>query len=456
MNRSINHRKVSMLFLCIFFCGLANTINAQKKNESGLPDEIMAWTKSTMNPFSYKRYRSLKHAMIANNFYIPLVFRGGIFPTTNFQFDPASALSDSIPAAITYESPSEKNMFKSYLLKKALAEEVYKNVLLKDPQNFEYAAAHLPKNDVRQSSIEEPYGDIRVNVKASVADPEKVEPVIKFIPDRKYWTSSFSADVKFSQNKTSSNWYKGEIDNMNIYANTEVSYNYAKEKASLTNTLSSTFIIHNAPKDTLRDYTIGNNELRFRSNFGYKAISNWNYSASGEFITSISDKYVVNSNVKNSAFLAPYTVNLGMGMTYALKPKFKKKHRSLDLSLSIEPLSFKYMYSIDQDIALGSYFQKNEDGTYKYKLQAFGSTITMKKTTKFNRNVSWSSRLYFFTSYDRAIGEFENKLDVALSRYFSTMFYLYLRYDDGVSKSPDSDTYLQVNEMFSFGFSYKW
>jgi len=114
------------------------------------------------------------------------------------------------------------------------------------------------------------------------------------------------------------------------------------------------------------------------------------------------------------------------------------------------------MYSTDRKINLAAYFSKNDEGNYDYKLQTFGSTILMTKTTKFNKNVSWYSRLYYFTNYERVIGEFENKLDIALSRYFSTTLYMYLRFDDGVTKKEETDSYLQLNEMFSFGFSYKW
>ena len=31
-----------------------------------------------------------------------------------------------------------------------------------------------------------------------------------------------------------------------------------------------------------------------------------------------------------------------------------------------------------------------------------------------------------------------------------------MRYDDGVAKSEDFNSYLQINELLSFGFNYKW
>jgi hypothetical protein len=432
---------------------------AQSNLTPGLSEEVMAWTKSTMEPWPPNRYKSLKEAMIDNNFYIPLVFRGGMFPKLDFPSNRDSLIFPNykIPPTITYRNKRVENLFKYYLFQKKLDDMVYKEVLLGDPRNFKYSINQLPdKKIIKPKSIDKSNEQVKLELKTPTVTPDAVDPVIKFIPDRKYWNSTFAADIKFSQNNSSENWYKGKIDNMNIYTNTITSYNYKKDKLSLTNTLSTTFTINNAPNDTMRNYTIGSDELRFRSNFGLQAIKNWNYSLSSEFITSMGNKYIANTNTKNSAFLAPYTINLGVGMTFNAKPKFKKPNRSLDLALSLEPLSFKYMYSIDKEINLGAYFERNEDGTFKRVLKTFGSTITMNSNTKFSKNVTWYSRLYYFTNYERVFGELENKFDIALSKYFSTTLHLYLRYDDGVTKKNDSDTYLQINELFSFGFSYKW
>ena len=444
---------ISLIFLFIFITG----INAQQKKYEGLSPEVMAWSISTIEPWPEDRYKSLKEAMIDNKIFLPLVFRGGMSSKFEYQFSRDSLrLTELTLPAFEYKGKRTRPMFSYYFFRKELDDLVYKNVMLKDPKNFKYTYNQLPEMVAKPESINKPNNTVSLDVKIASIVPETVDPIIKFIPDRKYWISSFSADIKFSQNRTSENWYKGEINNINIYTNTITSYNYSKDKVSLTNTLSTTFTINNAPNDTLRKYTIGSDELRFRSNFGLKAIRNWSYSASAEFITSMGNKYITNTETKNSAFLSPYTVNVGVGMTFNATPKFKKKDRSLNLSLSLEPLSFKYMHSSDKNINLGAYFQKDENDNYMNVLRTFGSTVTMIKNSKFSKSISWYSRLYYFTNYERIIGEFENKFDVALSRYFSTTIYLYLRYDDGVTKKEESDSYLQINELFSFGFSYKW
>jgi hypothetical protein len=456
MASQFHNLKTARIFLyTLFFALCAFNINAQDYQNKVLPEEVMAWTKSTLDTVNYRKYSSLAEGMRINNFQIPLVFSGGKFQKFSYKFTIDSLFSD-IPKAITYNNRRMNNMFKYYLFKKQLEDNAYRKVMLNNPANFKYRLKQLPKRIVKSESIEKPIENVKINVEFASKAPEEVNPVIKFIPDRKYWKSTFAADLKFSQNKSSDNWHTGQIDNMNIYSNLVTTYNYTRDRLTLTNTLSSTVTVNSAPKDTTRSYTIGSNELRFRSNFGLRAVRNWSYSASGEFVTPLLNKYLVNSDNKNSAFLAPITINIGLGMTFAGNPKFKKADRSYNINLSLEPLSFKYIYSNDKDIQLAAFFPRNEDGTYQHVLRTFGSTLTMTNNVKFNKIITLYSRFYYFTNYERIISEFENKFDIALSRYFSTTLHIFLRYDDGVAKAENSDTYLQVNELFSFGFSYRW
>ena len=455
MNYIFKQVKLYALLVALTINTITN-IKAQQTTTTGLSPEVMAWTISTLEPWPEDKYKSLKEAMIDNKIFIPLVFRGGIFPEIDFKYSRDSIrLTDAPPLPPVLKIESEP-LFREYRFKKSLDDLVYKEVMLKNPKYFKYSRNQLPTTVIKPESIETTKDFVKLDLTSTTPPPKQVNNVLKFIPDRKYWTSTFAADVKFANNRTSPNWHKGEINNMNLSVYTNTTYNYARDNVSLTNVLLTNFTIVNAPKDTLRRFTIGTDELRFRSNLQLKAIRKWNYSTSAEFITSMGNKYIVNKQIKNAAFLSPFTVNVGVGMTYAVKPAFKKPDRSFDLSLSLEPLSFKYMYSVDKNINLAAYFPKDEEGNYLHSLKTFGSSITMTSTTKFNKSISLFTRFYYFTNYERIQGELENKLDLILSRYFSTTIHIYLRYDDGVKKAEGSDSYLQVNELFAFGFSYRW
>jgi hypothetical protein len=430
-------------------------VNAQTKESDGLPPEVMAWTKSTLDSLSYKHYKSLKEAMIDNDFYLPEVFRGGIFPKLNF--DPPVAMpKPNVFSPYSLGNEQIKNMFSSYLIRKSLEDEVYKE-MLKNPFNFKYTTDQFPDRQIKPESIEKTVDKIvQLDAKSTPAMLEKETSVTKFIPDRRYWTSSFKADIQFSQSKSSDNWHQGKIDNMNINIYTLTTYNYARGKIALNNTLTTNFAINTAPNDTLRDYTIGSDELRFRSNFELKAIKNWSYSVSAEFITSMGNKYIANTNNKHSEFLSPYTLNLGGGITYNVSPKFKNPNRSTNIKLSIEPIAFKFIYSSNKNINLAAFFPRNEDGTPKFVTRSFGPQINLTNDAKFSKNVSLYTRFNYFTNYEMMKGELENKLKITLSRYFSTMLHVFLRYDDSIKKKKESDSFFQLNELFTFGFSYVW
>ena len=84
------------------------------------------------------------------------------------------------------------------------------------------------------------------------------------------------------------------------------------------------------------------------------------------------------------------------------------------------PISYTYMYTTQEIDYSRHGFKKNEEtGEFNNKLSQIGSTIRADLAFDFNRNVSWQSRLYFFTTYgDHTIGEFENTLVLAISRFF--------------------------------------
>ena len=434
-------------------------LNAQQQNAVSLSPEAMAWTISTIEPWPPGKYKSLKEAMIDNNLFPPIVFRGGLFPKFEYRFNRDSIRFNndySFPPPIDNIYDHHNKMFTHYLFQKSLDDMVYKQVLLADPRNFKYTIWQLPSTSIKSESIDVSKDQIKIDVKSTLSARDDINPIKKFIPDRKYWTSTFAADIKFNQNKSSANWHKGELNNMNIYTNTNTTYNYARNKVSLTNTLITTFTLVNSPNDTLRKYTIGTDELRLNSLFGLKAVKNWNYSVSGEFITSMGNKFIANTQNKQAAFLSPFTVNAGIGMTYAVKPKFNKPDRSLDLSLSLDPLSFNYKYSKDRAINLPAFFPKDENGNYMHELKTFGSRVVMTQNARFNKSMTLYSRLNYFTNYERIECEFENKFDIILNKYFSTTIHLILRYDDGVVLKEGSDTFLQINEIFAFGFSYRW
>jgi hypothetical protein len=86
----------------------------------------------------------------------------------------------------------------------------------------------------------------------------------------------------------------------------------------------------------------------------------------------------------------------------------------------------------------------------------FGSKLTANFDWKIRSNISYSSKLDYFTTYDKVIANWENTFNFQVSQYLSAKIFLHARFDDGVTLSEDNDSYFQFKEMLTFGLSYTW
>lgn len=428
------------------------------KDKIELPPEVLELTRKAVDASTlFDQNMTFKDTIIVNPIFLPMIFKGK--QTLNGPFYNTDLYQTTGPLD---EFQPQTEVLPQYAAKKKMEEQLYEYMVSNHPNTFKYTRDDLPSDNIAATPLEvdirERFESAPIPVKTEVK-VEDVEAVpYRFIPDRLYWQSAFESAIQFAQNYVSPNWHKGGSSNLNLYTKHALKYDYKKDKVQLTNLVELKLNAYNAPKDTLRNYKIGDDLLRFHSNFGYQAFNKWFYTFDAEFKTQLFKNYKENTETVQASFLAPFSVNLGVGMKYELDKKFTEKHKKLKLTLNLAPFSYTYMHSIKDDIDLGRHGFKidEETGRYKTTLSQIGSTVRADLTAQFNRNVSWQSRIYYFTSYDRVVGEFENTLTMAISRFFSTRIYLHLRYDDGVSKNEDFDSYFQINELLSFGFNYKW
>lgn len=427
-----------------------------KKDEIEISDEAMYWARMVRDASTiFDNTVTFKDTVIVNPLFLPLVLKGELLPKDlTFYKEDFWKKNDQLPLPFTPDT-----LFKEEELRRSIEEQAYKYVQSNYPNYFRYSRRDLPQDKVIAKVIKKTnYQPEMIKVETE-ADFSDVDAPVKFIPERRYWISHFESAIQFAQNYISPNWHKGGSSTLNLTNREYFVYNYNKDKILFTNELEIKTNVYTAPKDTINNYKIGDDIFRIHSNIGYKAFNKWYYTFDATLQTQLFNNYQENSKIKQAAFLAPMSLNIGLGMKYDLNKSFSSRHKNLSLSANIAPLSYTFWYStITDNIDLSRHgFEKNEEtGKYKHSLHQFGSTINATMTFQFNRNVSWYSRFYYSTSYERIIGEFENRLNMAISRYFSTIISLYLRYDDGVEKNKDFDSYLQVNELLSFGFNYKW
>src|SRR5690554_2509050 len=270
---------------------------------------------------------------------------------------------------------------------------------------------------------------------------------------RRYWVRSGEHSFQLAQNYFSDIWHKGGTNNLNFNSYHVLRANYQKEKVKFNNTLEWRLSVFNAPDDSLREYRIGNDLIRYYGDFGLDAFAKgWSYSMNMEAKSQLFNSYPTNSNQLRSALLSPLYVNAGVGLKFNLDKKSEKvRGRRVRWDLALAPISLNFKYVSNDSVDVVRFgIPENK----KYNLD-MGTTVTSILKYDITRYITWDSRLTYFTSYDKVEAEFENSLNMALSNAFSTRIYLNVRFDDGVPPHPDLK-YLQYNQTLSFGLNYKW
>ena len=263
-----------------------------------------------------------------------------------------------------------------------------------------------------------------------------------------FWEKTAAASLQFSQHGISDNWYQGGESTNSLLSEIKLTANYDdRQRVQFENSLEIKIGFITAPSDTVHSYKTNADLFRLNSKLGVRAIKNLYYTLTGEFKTQFFSNYKTNTNDLISSFLSPAQLKFSLGMDYKLD---KKKYK---LSLMGAPLSYTFVYLSDDKIANPSSFNVEPGRT---TASLYGSEITANLSWNLSKNITWISKLEYFTTYKKVIANWENTFNFQLNRYLSTKFFLHSRFDDGVTLTEDNDTYFQFKEMLTFGLAYTW
>ncbi|NLC85595.1 MAG: DUF3078 domain-containing protein [Bacteroidales bacterium] len=391
---------------------------------------------------------TFRDTLFYNPLFLPMIYNGKILPRDISLYNPDKEYKPGklIPQELTFAPKLEDADF---------AQRVRNNYYMEYPDRVKYSILNfdsLPRS-TSDDVVRETFNPFRELLQSETAYSLEAPGVELTTIDRKYWIRSGEHSFQFAQNYFSDNWHKGGTNNLNINSYQVLRANYKKEKVKFNNTLEWRLSVFNAPDDTLRQYRIGNDLIRYYGDFGLDAfIEGWSYSMNMEAKTQLFNSYPTNSNNLRSAFLAPLYVNAGIGLKYNLdKRSDKVRGRRVRWDLALAPISVNFKY-VGNDSVNVVRFGIPENRSYNLDM---GTTVTSILKYDITRYITWDSRLTYFTSYDKVEMEFENSLNMSLSNAFSTRLYLNVRFDDGVPPHPDLK-YWQYNQTLSFGLNYKW
>ncbi|SUB89702.1 Protein of uncharacterised function (DUF3078) [Porphyromonas macacae] len=268
----------------------------------------------------------------------------------------------------------------------------------------------------------------------------------------KHWFPSFETSIQFSQNFVSNNWHKGGASNLNLFIRNYFAYNYLSGEINWVNEIEHKLSIFNAMDDSVHRYRISDDLIRFHSNFGYKAFSNWYYTLDWDVRTQLFNGYKQNSRKLLSSIVSPINSVLGLGMKYEYKDMSRAIYgRKIKFTLNIAPFSYSVRTSLRDNIDLERH-GLSKSNMIKHSL---GSTIRSELLWDFNLTIGWRSRFIYNTNYKNVDSEWENTFNFNFNRFFSSKLYLHLRFDDSVPPSESWMKYLQINELISLGFNFK-
>lgn len=318
------------------------------------------------------------------------------------------------------------------------------------PDLVKYSLATLPEPPAPYVMVVDP-SDFTVSVKIEETAPTQLTIAPEEIK-KKHWIHTFNASLQFSQAFVSPNWYQGGNNAINALG--LLFYNVKLNEAYHPNLLFETTAqyklgINNAPDDEVHNYNISDDQFQINTTFGLKATKRWYYSFTGQFKTQLLNSYKSNSYDLSSSFLSPGELTAGIGMTYA----FANTPKTIQFNASVAPISYNLVTCINDKVDGSAWAIKPGHKT----VSKFGSTVELTLSWKIAYNILYKTRMFAFTDYNDFRFDWENTLAFEINKFLTTQIFAHLRYDSQTPETPDSHwKKLQIKEIFSIGFAYKF
>lgn len=286
-------------------------------------------------------------------------------------------------------------------------------------------------------------------VEKSVFMPEEKPdmPVEVVVYKPNFWTYSGDHYLQFLQNYVSGNWYKGGESNYSMVASVTLQANYNnKQKVKFDNKLEMKLGFQTSRSDTLHSLKTSEDLFRYTGKLGLQASKKWYYTLQLIASTQFMRGYKSNDRFVYSDILSPLNVNVSLGMDYNVSA-FKNR---LTGNIQLAPLAYNFRYVGRKALATRYGLEEGHR-----TMNDIGSELTVDLTWKFSDIIKWKTRLYGYTTYERAELEWENTISFQLSKYISSNIFIYPRFDDGI-KRDDHHAYWQFKEYASIGFAYSF
>lgn len=243
----------------------------------------------------------------------------------------------------------------------------------------------------------------------------------------KYWYIKNNLTFNTEQNMFE-NWEAGGVSSFAFSTFYKGFFNYSKKKVKWDNSVELGYGKMRQDNNGKGIFDKGNifrkneDKMELNSIVGYKAFSNWNYSALINFKSQF-DEGFKNDTVLVSAILSPAYLTTSVGLEYKPRPY---------LSVLISPLTGRTTIVGDNRLAKKGNFGLEQDGHCDF---AFGSYIKIFFEKEVFTNINILSKLEFFNDYDKVPFlkntdiNFETYITLKVNKYFSAFINIQIVYD---------------------------
>ena len=312
----------------------------------------------------------------------------------------------------------------------------------------------IVNNESRLESVGTINNKIKNPVKHKVDLVEKVAPMPEdpgiapmdiVVTKPNFWNFKGDCYLQFLQNFVSTNWYKGGENSYSMVGSAVFEFNFNnKSRFKWDNKLEAKLGFQTSNGDTLHTFKTNEDLIRYTSKLGLQASNKWFYTLQMIGTTQFTRGYKKNDPEIYSDFMAPFNINLSLGMDYQVDTKDHK----LTGNIHLAPIAYNFRYVRDKELAPRFGIDEN-----KHIKNDIGSEFVCDLKWLVFDNFSWQARLYGYTTYKRTEFEWENTFTFNFNRYISSKIFVYPRFDDGASRSAHH-SYWQFKEFASVGFSY--
>ena len=277
--------------------------------------------------------------------------------------------------------------------------------------------------------------------------PIDIIPMNVVVTKPNFWTLKGDYSLQFMQNFISSNWYKGGESTYSMLGAVTMEANYNnKQKVKWDNKLELKLGMQNTRSDSIHRLKTNEDLIRLTSKLGLQATKHWYYTLQVIGQTQFTHSYKSNDPTVYADFMAPGKLNVSLGMDYNVD---WMKHK-LKGTVHLAPVAYNLNYTrlLELSTRLGI-----DEG--KHALHDFGSQFTVDLTWELGEMLKWKTRLYGYTTYQRAELEWENTFVFQFNKWLAAQLFVYPRFDDSVVRN-DHHGYWQFKEFASVGFNYSF